>query len=80
MLCTSCTFVCVFSLLSVQPALPSAPPPVMSFLPCPTSPAKHFNQSERRHELKQRIEEKDKKLKEFELQKHREHKDKFKYV
>ena len=52
----------------------------MSFLSCPSSPAKHMNQNERKHELKQRIEEKDRKVKEFELQKHKELKDKFKYV
>ena len=65
--------------LPVQSAAPSAPP-AMSFLPCLTSPAKHLSQSEKKHELKQRIEEKDRKVKEFELQKHKEHKDKFKYV
>ena len=39
-----------------------------------------MNQNEWKHELKQRIEEKDRKVKEFELQKHKELRDKFKYV
>lgn len=65
-------------LLIHSPFQPAAPPAVKSFLSCTTSPAKQQNQSERVNELKQRLEEKDRKVKEFELLKQKEHKDKFK--
>ena len=73
-----CTYLLHSISLLVQSAASSVPPTVTSFLPCPPSPTKHQSLKERAHELKQRLEEKDRKLKEFELHRHQEHKDKFK--